>query len=202
LLKYKNFLLFGLRVSDNVQLFNLTYQGKGMLRRTLGLVSALWGLIGVSVLLGGAVVRLTPWALEALRMDLAWHHWSLMLVCVAFMGYSEGYVGFQRGFSPRVAARARYLREHPTLVRAVAAPLFCMGFFHAQRRRLIISYSLTLGIIVLILLVRLLPQPWRGIVDAGVVVGLAWGFVALLVFAVQGLKSGDYDYSPEVSEVE
>ncbi len=175
---------------------------KVTLRTTVGLVSALWGLLGVSVLLGSAVVRLTPWALEALRMDLAWHHWSLMLVCVAFMGYSEGYLGFQRGFSPRVVARARYLREHPTLVRVVAAPLFCMGFFHAQRRRLMISYSLTLGIIVLILVVRLLPQPWRGILDAGVIVGLAWGFVALLIFAVQGLRSGDYDYSPEVSEVE
>ena len=88
------------------------------------------------------------------------------------------------------------------LVLAVAAPLFCMGFFHAQRRRLIISHSLTLGIIVLILLIKLLPQPWRGIVDAGVVVGLAWGLVALLIFAVQGLRSADYDYSPEVSEVE
>jgi len=175
---------------------------KVMLRTTVGLVSALWGLLGVSVLLGGAVVRLAPWALEALRMDLAWHHWSLMLVCVVFMAYSEGYKGFQCGFSPMVAARARYLREHPTLVRAVAAPLFCMGFFHAQRRRLIISHSLTLGIIVLIFLIKLLPQPWRGIVDAGVVVGLAWGLVALLIFAVQGLRSADYDYSPEVSEVE
>ncbi len=65
-----------------------------------------------------------------------------------------------------------------------------------------ISYSLTLGIIVLILLVRLLPQPWRGILDAGVIVGLVWGFVALLIFAVQGLRSRDYDYSPEVSEGE
>ena len=175
---------------------------KVTLRTTVGLVSALWGLLGVSVLLGSAVVRLAPWALDALRMDLAWHHWSLMLVCVVFMGYSEGYKGFQRGFSPLVAARARYLREHPTLVRTVAAPLFCMGFFHAQRRRLIISHSLTLGIIVLILLIKLLPQPWRGIVDAGVVVGLAWGLVALLIFAVQGLRSTDYDYSPEVSEVE
>jgi hypothetical protein len=174
----------------------------GTLRTTVGLVSALWGLLGVTALLGGAVIRLAPWALEALHMDLAWHQWTLMLVFVAFMGYSEGYMGFQRGFSPMVAARARYLREHPTLGRVVAAPLFCMGFFHARRRRLVISYSLTLGIIGLILLMRFLPQPWRGIVDAGVIVGLTWGFVSLLVFAVQGLRSRDYDILPEVSEIE
>ncbi len=51
---------------------------KVTLRTTVGLVSALWGLLGVSFLLGGAVVRLTPWALEALRMELAWYHWTLI----------------------------------------------------------------------------------------------------------------------------
>jgi hypothetical protein len=133
-------------------------------------------------------------------MGLGWHHWTLMLACVVFMAYSEGYKGFQLGFSPRVAARALYLRDHPTPMRSLAAPLFCMGFFHAQRRRLVISYSLTLAIIALIFLVRLLPQPWRGILDAGVVVGLAWGLVALLAFAVRALGSGDFNYSPEVSD--
>ena len=32
------------------------------------------------------------------------------------------------------------------------------------------------------LLVRQLAQPWRGIVDAGVVVGLIWGVMALIAF--------------------
>jgi hypothetical protein len=38
-----------------------------------------------------------------------------------------------------------------------------------------------LAIVGLVLLVGMLPQPWRGIVDAGVVVGLGWGIVALAV---------------------
>ena len=34
--------------------------------------------------------------------------------------------------------------------------------------------------IVLIVSVRQLPQPWRGMVDAGVVVGLTWGVVSII----------------------
>ena len=64
------------------------------------------------------------------------------------------------------------------------APLFCMGFIHATRTRKVIAFSLTLMIICFIILVRLLPQPWRGIVDAGVVVGLAIGILSLLYFMI------------------
>jgi hypothetical protein len=56
----------------------------------------------------------------------------------------------------------------------------------------------TAGIIVLIILVRLLPQPWRGMVDAGVVVGLAWGMISLILFGLQALGGERFDYSPEV----
>jgi hypothetical protein len=42
-----------------------------------------------------------------------------------------------------------------------------------------------------------LPQPWRGIVDLGVVIGLAWGLVALGVFTVQAF-SGRLNHAPEV----
>jgi hypothetical protein len=42
-----------------------------------------------------------------------------------------------------------------------------------------------------------LPQPWRGIVDLGVVIGLAWGLAALGVFSVQAFN-GRLNHSPEV----
>jgi hypothetical protein len=56
-----------------------------------------------------------------------------------------------------------------------------MGLFGARRRTTVAVWSVTVGIVVLVVLVRLLPQPWRGIVDAGVVVGLGWGLIALAV---------------------
>lgn len=157
-------------------------------------------MLGVLLLLGSAVYRLAPLAVDAFTHELAWHHWTVLVLFVLFMAYAEGYVGFQQRFSPRVAARARYLKEHPRTILVLLAPFFCMGYFHATRRRQITSLSLTVGIILLIILVRFLPQPWRGIVDAGVVIGLAWGVVSLLVFSVQAFREGSFPYSPEVPE--
>ena len=54
-----------------------------------------------------------------------------------------------------------------------------MGLFHAPRRVLIVSRSMVVGIVLLVVTVRQLAQPWRGIIDAGVVVGLGLGLVSL-----------------------
>lgn len=166
----------------------------------MGIFGAIWGIVGVSLLLGSAVYRLAPLAVNAFLFTFFWYHWLSLALIVLFMAYAEGYRGFQQRFSPRVAARARYLREHPTLFHVFLAPFFCMGYFHATRKRKITSISLTVGIIILVLLVRLLPQPWRGIIDAGVVLGLIWGLVSLLLFCAIAFTSKRFNYSPEVPE--
>jgi uncharacterized membrane protein len=168
----------------------------------LGNLGALWGLAGVLGLLLSACYRLWPKAVDAFSHSLAWYHWASLAVIVLGMAYAEGYKGFQLAFSPRTAARARYLRQNPRIINVILAPFFCMGYFHATKRRKVTSISLTLGIIVLIILVSFVPQPWRGIIDAGVVVGLVWGIVSLLVFSVQALLRGDYPFSPEVPDKE
>ena len=161
---------------------------------------AFWGLAGVILLIGSAVYRLATLALDAFSYRFLWYHWLGLVLIVFFMAYAEGYRAFQQTFSPRVAARARYLRDHPNMLYALLAPLFCMAYFHAPRRRQITSISVTAGIIVLVVLVRLLPQPWRGIIDGGVVVGLAWGLVSLALFGFQAFTSELFPYSPEVPE--
>ncbi len=161
---------------------------------------AYWGLAGVILLLGSAIYRLSRLAVDALSYDFLWYHWFALVIIVFFMAYVEGYRAFQQAFSPRVAARARYLRDHPNMLHSVLAPLFCMAYFHANRRRQITSLSVTAGIIVLVILVRFLEQPWRGIIDGGVVVGLAWGLVSLAVFGYQALTEDRFPYAPEVPE--
>ena len=161
---------------------------------------AVWGIGGVLLLIGSAVYRLTPLAVEGFSHSFSWYHWVSLFLIVLFMAYAEGYRGFQKAFSPRVAARARYLGDHPRILHSIFALLVCMGFFHASRKRKITSFSVTSGIISLILLVRLLPQPWRGIVDTGVVVGLAWGFVSLVIFGFSAFTSRKFSYSPEVPD--
>lgn len=163
-------------------------------------LGALWGLAGVCVLLGSAIYRLVPTAMDALFLELRWYHWFFFACVLLFMAYAEGYRAFQKGFSPRVAARARYLGTHRNIFHTLFAPFFCMGYFHTTRRRKITSLSVTAGIIVLIVLVRLLPQPWRGIVDAGVVVGLGWGLISLAIFGFQAFTAADFCHSPEVPD--
>jgi len=169
-------------------------------RSLLGTVGAIWGLTGVHLLLISATFRLWPKAVDAFSHHFAWYHWVMLIIIVLGMAYMEGYKGFQQAFSPRTAARARYLRNNPRIGHVALAPFFCMGYFYATKRRKITSISLTLGIIMLIILVSSLSQPWRGIIDAGVVVGLVWGIVSLLIFSIRALSSDYYRYSPDVPE--
>ena len=163
-------------------------------------VGAFWGLTGIIGLLGGAIYRLTPVALEAFARELTWYHWLLAVVNVVFMAYSEGFHGFQRKFSPRVAARAKYLKAQGNLTLTIFAPLFCMGYFRAVVRVKVVAYLLTIGIVLLIFLVHQTPQPWRGIIDIGVVVGLGWGIVTLCIYSAHAFRTEDFTYSPEVAE--
>lgn len=168
--------------------------------RVSGRFGAAWGILGVSLLLAGAIYRLTPIAADAAAHPLDWYHWVTAVAFLAFMLYAEGYRGFQTAFSPMVAARARYLRANPQPMHVVLAPLFCMGYFHATTRRRIKSTSVTGVIVIFVIVVQGLDQPWRGIVDAGVVAGLCWGLTTLIVFSYLALNSREFAYSPEVPE--
>lgn len=169
----------------------------------LGIIGVVWGLTGVVSMLGYAIVRLFPVTVAVFEEPLQWYHWVCMISFIGLMAYSEGYRGFQLAFSPRVAARLRYLYDHPRPRHVLLSPLFCMGYFYIQRRRRIAIYMLTTGIIAIILAVKFLSQPWRGIVDAGVLVGLTWGLVTVLVCTQQAFSTTPakpFPYAPEVPD--
>lgn len=155
---------------------------------------------GVSLLLCWAITRLTPHAIELLSLPLEWYHWFALIVNILFMAYSEGYKGFQQGAAPRLAARVRYLYANPTVLHVVLGPLFCASYFHTTKSRKIARYVLTTMIIVLIIIVSQFTQPWRGIIDAGVVVGLIWGLISMLIYTVKAMVSDEFEYSPELPE--
>lgn len=127
-------------------------------------------------------------ALELSALDLGQIHWFALAVSVFYMAYAEGYKGFHRAFAPRVVARASYLHAHPRPLHVLLAPIFCMGYIYATSKRRLLSVGLTSMIVCFVLLVRLLPQPWRGIIDAGVVTGLVLGIASILYFVGQRLR--------------
>jgi hypothetical protein len=166
----------------------------------LGLFGVIWGLTGVFLLLGNAIVRLAPITIDAFSYQWFWYHWFAFGLITLILAYAKGYKALQKGFSPRVAARAKYLMDHPDLLRVVLAPLFCMGYFGASRKRQLATISVTAGIVILIVLVRVLQQPWRGIIDGGVVIGLVWGLVSLSFFSFQAMVLKQFDYAADVPD--
>ena len=166
----------------------------------MGRLACAWGITGVLLLLGTAVARLTAPALEAFERPLGAGQWVFLAVSVAVMAYAEGVRGFQRSWSPRVVARALRLRRARTPRQAWLAPLFCMGFFDASRRRVVTAWCLTLGIVALVLLVAQLSQPWRGLLDVGVIVGLCWGMTSVVLIFVAALSGRGETVDPDVPE--
>jgi drug/metabolite transporter (DMT)-like permease len=156
-----------------------------------------WGMLGVVGFIASAVLRLSPRAFDLLDLPLGALHWLALALFVPYMAYAEGYKGFHRNFAPRVVARALYLRELPqgsaarTMLLTLLAPAFCMGYFYATRKRMLTSWLVTLGIVVLVAVVRQVQQPWRGVIDVGVVTGLALGVLSVLwhwLAAARGIR--------------
>ena len=166
-----------------------------------GQLAAVWGVGGVVLLCGSAVFRLGPLAWEPIQSGgLSWWHWALYAISIAFNGYAEGYKAFQKAFAPRVVSRAMHLARNPTWLHGLLAPAFCMALFHATRRRMLVSRLVVLAIVLVVIVIRLTPQPWRGIIDAGVVVGLGWGVGAIVVLAVRVLLGHPIASEPELPE--
>lgn len=162
-------------------------------------IVAVWGVAGFAALLVKAIIGLYPLAVEPIQAGtLSSLHVAIYVLWVVFMAYSEGYKGFQKQMSPRVAVRSMYAARNPRPLLILLAPLFVMGLFHATRRRLIVSWVILIGVIILVIAVRALDQPWRGIVDGGVVVGLTWGLLATLYYFIAALAGRVPDISPDV----
>lgn len=168
------------------------------MNKSLGTIALLWGLGGFLLLLLFAVYRLAPIAWQDITQPLKPWHWGVLIVNTLFMAYSEGYKGFQLAYSPRVVARAWYLKENPKFLWVALAPFFCMAYFHAPKKRIITSWVLTIAIIILIIIFQQIPSPLRGILDFGVVVGLSWGITATLIVAWRKFFNPDLALNPEV----
>jgi hypothetical protein len=150
--------------------------------------------MGVAALLIQAVLRLGVLAVEPiLARTLSPAQVALYVVWVGISAYFEGYRAFHLRFCPRVVGRALHLARNPRVLHVVLAPLFCMGFFHANRRTLLLAWGTTAMVIGFIVTLRYVPQPWRGIVDGGVVVALSGGVVSLGVLLVRGLRGTRFE---------
>ena len=146
------------------------------------------------------IVRLSQPVIEVFPQGLTPLQAAVALLWTGFMLYTEGWRGFHLQFAPRVVRRAWALADDPGLVRVVLAPAMCMGLIYANRKRLIVSWSLVTMIVVLVVAVRQLPQPWRAIVDLGVVLGLTAGLASVLFHWVVAVRGSVPDVAADLPE--
>ena len=166
-----------------------------MLRRA----AAVWGVVGVTLFLSMAVWRVAPHIAEVFTVETTWWQWLAFGFSIVFMAYTEGYKGFQQKFAPRVASRVLYLSTHAGWLNGLLAPAFCLGYFGSTRRRQITAITISLMIAAIVHFVKEFNAPWRGIVDAGVIVGLSWGLLAFLVFVRIAFTNPQFSYEPDLS---
>lgn len=165
-----------------------------------------WAILGVLLLLGQGLAKLVPVAGQAVFGPLTAVERTTLWLFVALNFYLEGYRGFQLRFVPRVVSRALHLAtaSRPGSWSLALAPLFAMGYFHAKRRARVSAWIVTTLVVLAIAVVRHLPHPWRGIVDAGVVAGLGYGTVVFvyqaIACAVTGTAPADADLPDDASK--
>lgn len=162
------------------------------------LFAVIWALIGLFALLGFACWRLSAYTIDAFHYPLTWIHWLVFIAWAIFMWHGEGYKGFQLQFSPRFAARCKYLYSHATVLQTILAPIFCMSYFHAPKKRMLTTWGLTIMIICFIFAFRYIPQPWKGLLDFGVVLGLFWGMLTTAYYSFKAFTDSTFNRDNEV----
>lgn len=152
-------------------------------------LAAVWGVLGVAAMLLEAEVRLLRLAYEGVVVQFAPLPGAVAAVWCALNAWLEGYRGFQKRFVPQALDRAFAIDVTSKLAVALA-PFEVLGVWRTEpkvRRR---AWVMVIGISTLVFLVKQLPQPWRGVIDAGVVVGLGWGTAALVIGLLLRLRNG------------
>lgn len=106
----------------------------------------------------------------------------LALVVVAFaFAYGEGVRALAYRWVPTMDLRARELGLQARLHHRLLAPLYAMSLIGAPTRTLLRAWSGVALIVAAVLIVRVLPEPWRGIIDFGVAIALTIGLARIVI---------------------
>ena len=142
-----------------------------------------WALISLVLLFATAVVRLAARGIETIRAGLDPAEWLALVVLMALFIYGEGVRGLQRRWVPAVLRRVAELRTGRCVSHWMLAPLHAMLLIGAPKATLWRAWAGVAAIVAAVLIVRSLPEPWRGMTDISVAAALAWGLIVILAGA-------------------
>ncbi len=152
-----------------------------------GRLAALWAIAGVAALFLFAIVRLGERGISVVASGLGPNQWIIFGLLLLVFVVVEGRAALQGRWVPMLVRRAGELRRSTARGHRILAPLYGMSLVGAPPRRLARAWLGTLAVVAAILLVRVLPDPWRGLIDLSVAAALAWGLGAILIQAPDAL---------------
>lgn len=153
-----------------------------------GTAASVWALVGVVALFTRAITGLGGRGIDTVRAGLGAWEWLVLLLLTAVFVYGEGVRALQRKWAPRVLERSAAVAGERSLALRLLAPLYAMMLVGAPRATLLRAWLGISAIVAAVLLVRALPEPWRGIIDLAVAAALLWGLGALLLGARRILR--------------
>jgi len=142
--------------------------------------ASIWALVGVCGLFASAICRLGWRGVLTIRLGLHPFEWvALALLTTAFV-YGEGIRAIGRRWVPHFIGRARDVGQVPNAAVRLLAPLYGLSLIDASRGELAKAWAGLAAIAAAVVLVQMLPHPWRGIIDFAVAAALLWGLLAIL----------------------
>lgn len=142
-----------------------------------------WALAGLVLLLGRASVSLLLKGYREILSPplLSPLEWASFAAIVVLFVWGEGWMALHRRWAPRVAARIRALNEDSGTASLLLAPVYALGLTGGPRRTMVRSWAGVAAIVVAVVVVRQLAQPWQGMVKLSVAGALAVGVASLAV---------------------
>jgi hypothetical protein len=143
-------------------------------------VVAGWSVLAIGLAFAEAIARLGARAAAAVREGLSPAEWAALAGSVLVFTWFEGYRSLHRRFTPAVIRRAFEAgRDSAGALGVLRAPLRALSLV-GERREVARGWAAVALITLAVFVVRALPSPWRGIVDAGVTSALLLGLCSLV----------------------
>lgn len=150
--------------------------------------TSLWAVAGVVLLFANAAYRLGVRGIATIREGLGPWEWAALALLTGLFVYGEGVRALERRYAPFVIGRVVRLREEPSAAYRLLAPLYALALIGARAGTLARAWGGMAAIALAVIIVRALPEPWRGITDFAVAAALAWGLLAIAREAWQRLR--------------
>lgn len=153
-----------------------------------------WAVLANAAMFAHVAFGLAARTVHVAQEGLTTGQWSLMLGLMLLVGYLEGYRVLHHRVAPAIVARAHQAsrRDGASVLDVVSAPFQALGLVRAPTRTLVRAWLCVVLHAPVIVGLRALAEPWRGIIDGAVATSLLFVVGSMLVRHVALLRQAEH----------